>query len=87
MLLSRNANIDSAPKRTVAEETADGEMEIKINGPALSNDDSLIKSALDKHFGQNKWQFTTQGSLVPFMRMSIPVKRLKQTPSNLPFQN
>ena len=52
MLLSRNANIDSAPKRTVAKETADGEMEIKINGPALSNDDSLINRKCNTYTGQ-----------------------------------
>ena len=43
------------PKKTVAEETADGKMEIQRNGSALSNFDSLVKAALDKQFGKNKW--------------------------------
>ena len=76
----------NGPKGTVDEETEDGEMGIQINRPALPNSDFLFKAALDKRFGQNKWHFTTQGSLVPIMRMSKPVKRLKQTPSSLPFK-
>ena len=54
---------------------------IHWNGPPVARADSLGESALDRLFGQNKWNFVTMASRAN----SLVTKRLREEEPSLPF--
>ena len=75
--------------RNVHENTAEDEMEIKINGPFPTDSDPIIITALNKYFSKGKkstaWHFLRESSLFSFCTDSSTLRRLKNKKSKFPF--
>lgn len=76
-------NIHNSDIRAIKEETAEDEMMIHINGPAIGEADDTLKAALDKYFNGSQWHFSVEGNI--FRSSGITVDKLLKKKSRLPF--
>ena len=73
----------SKKNRQLSEQSISDEFCIASNGPEINNCDSIVKNALDEHFGPKGWHFVSTTTQI--FKESNVIGKLKNRDNNLGF--